>query len=282
MKERKIPDWLKRPLRGSRRGAEVRRLLSDLKLNTVCQGAACPNQGECWNRGTATFMIMGDVCTRNCRFCGIKSGRVESLQADEPGRVAEAAARLALKYVVVTSVTRDDLADGGASHFAATIEAIKHRLPEAGVEVLTPDYQGECLKVVLDACPTVFNHNLETCRRLSPMVRPRADYDRSLATLRSAAAAGRAPVKSGFMLGLGESAADVREMLADLKNAGVALLTIGQYLRPHEDCVSVERFVPPAEFEQWADVAREEYGFERVASAPLVRSSFLAEQMVGE
>lgn len=269
-------------MRGSATAGELRRLLKGLRLHTVCEGAACPNQGRCWSRGTATFMILGDVCTRNCRFCGVASGRPGALEADEPERVAEAAVRMNLRYVVVTSVTRDDLADGGAGHFARTVECIRERLPEVGVEVLTPDHEGAALRTVLDSCPTVFNHNVETCRRLSSSVRPAADYARSLRVLASASADGRARVKSGFMLGLGENEHDVREVLEDLSSAGVAILTIGQYMRPRRTCLPVSRYATPAEFDEWARIAREDFGFDWVSSAPLVRSSFLADEVVTE
>ncbi len=277
--KRKIPDWLKQPLRGSRTAGEVRGLLNGLRLHTVCESAACPNQGRCWMSGTATFMILGDVCTRNCRFCGVRSGVPDGVEPDEPERVAEAASRLGLRYVVITSVTRDDLPDGGAGHFARTVECVRERVPGAGVEVLTPDYEGESLQTVLDACPTVFNHNVETCRRLSLVVRPAASYDRSLRVLNAAARDGRAPVKSGFMLGLGETDDEVRELLRDLRGAGVEILTVGQYMRPRQECVPVERYVPPCEFDEWGRIARDDFGFAHVSSGPLVRSSFLAEEV---
>ncbi|OGV64460.1 MAG: hypothetical protein A3K19_21260 [Lentisphaerae bacterium RIFOXYB12_FULL_65_16] len=357
----RLPPWLRVPFRGGRPRAEVRGLLKSLDLHTVCQSADCPNLCECWARRTATFMILGDVCTRNCRFCAVAHGKPAPPDPEEPAHVAEAAARLDLRFVVVTSVTRDDLPDGGAAHFAATVRAVRARLPDAGIEVLTPDFGAReaDIRTVIDTHPTVFNHNIETCARLSLLVRPQADYARSLRTLATAArlaaeaegkghgvmgveqelrgtgaeaverpgavqsggtgsvplaperdapttlregqsntpvGAPHAPggrgachgvasarsqvtqIKSGLMLGMGETPAEVRAVFADLRAAGVQSLTVGQYLPPSRQHWPVERYVTPAEFADWGEIARREFGFEHVVSAPLVRSSYMADQ----
>ncbi len=264
----------------------MRGLLAELGLNTVCGGAHCPNQGECYAAGTATFMILGDVCTRHCRFCAVPgTDRPEPPDADEPDKVAQAARRMGLRYVVVTSVTRDDLPDGGADHFARTIRAIRRELPDARVEVLTPDFQGDeaSLRTVLDARPDVFNHNVETVPRLYDTVRPQADYRQSLAVLRRAgqlAESGPARVftKSGLMVGLGETDEEVRAVLADLRQAGCDIVTIGQYLAPSRDHLPVARFVEPAQFDAYRRQAME-MGFRAVAAGPFVRSSYHAEDV---
>ncbi len=264
--------------------AGVHELVGGLELHTVCKSAKCPNIHECWNRGTATLMLMGETCTRACRFCAIPAGRPRALDLDEPRRAADAAARMNLSHVVLTSVARDDLDDGGAGVFAATILAIKKRLPAATVEVLVPDFQGDAgsLQKVLDARPEVFNHNLETVQRLQPVIRPQASYGRSLRILQMAAASADAPaVKSGLMLGLGETDDEVHEALRDLHAAGVRLLTLGQYLMPSRNHRPVDRYVPPEAFEQWAQVARQ-LGFLGVASGPTVRSSYKAELLLRE
>jgi lipoyl synthase len=266
--------------------AEVRRLLADLGLATVCSGAHCPNLPECYARGTATFLILGRRCTRSCRFCAIEKGPPEPLREDEPQAVAEAAARLGLRHVVITSVTRDDLPDGGAGHFARTIRAVRARLPQAVIEVLTPDFQGreESIAAVLDARPDIFNHNIETVPRLYPTVRPEADYRRSLAVLACATAglSGRAPTriytKSGLMVGLGETDEEVRSAMRDLREVGCDILTIGQYLAPSPQHAPVVRFVEPAEFAAWESEARA-IGFAAVAAGPFVRSSYQAEDV---
>lgn len=259
---------------------EVERLLERFELHTVCESARCPNRMECFSRGTATFMIMGARCTRNCAFCGVDKGEPELLDAEEPVRLAEAARRLGLEHVVVTSVTRDDLPDGGAGHFAATIGAVRETLPEASVEVLVPDFQGreEGLYMVADARPSVFNHNIETVRRLYRKVRPEADYQRSLRMLRMAKE--RQPdlvTKTGIMLGLGETREELEEAFLDVSQAGCDILTIGQYLRPRRDCLEVERFAEPEEFAELEHIARS-CGLREVVSSPLVRSSFRARE----
>lgn len=256
-------------------------MLGELGLNTVCQSAKCPNRGECFSEGTATFLIMGGVCTRNCRFCAVESRPPAPLDPDEPRRVGEAAARLGLSHVVITTVTRDDVADGGAAHFVATIEAVRAAVPEASVEVLTSDFAGraESVDTVAAARPDVFNHNVETVPRLYAEVRPEADYERSLRVLeRVHETQPDLPTKSGLMLGLGETHDEVLEVLGDLRAHGVTLLTLGQYLRPSPAHLPVAEFVEPAEF---ARLAKEAYalGFAAVASAPFVRSSYHAAEL---
>ncbi|MDD3276531.1 MAG: lipoyl synthase, partial [Kiritimatiellales bacterium] len=233
---------------------------------------------ECWNRGTATVMILGNTCTRNCRFCNVNTGKPEPVDFDEPARVAEAAKRLSLRHVVITSVTRDDLPDGGAQAFANTIRAVKDAMPEASVEVLTPDFV-EHLDIVLDAKPNVFNHNLETVKRMQATVRPQASYEKSLATLRHAAQRGGVMVKSGLMLGLGETDEEIFQCLEDLYAAGVRLLTLGQYLAPTREHHPVDRYISPEHFDTLAANARE-MGFDGVAAGPLVRSSYRADELV--
>jgi lipoic acid synthetase len=278
------PPWLKRRLPTGDTYAHVRELIESGRLHTVCQEAKCPNIWECFSHRTATFLIMGERCTRNCRFCSVQSGVPEPLDPGEPARVAEAAARMELKYVVVTSVTRDDVPDGGAAHFAATIREIRSRTPGAEIEVLIPDLQGDrtALAVVLGARPNVLNHNIETVPRLYPQVRPQADYRRSLELLRAAAdMAPSIPTKSGLMLGLGETSDEVRQTLQDLRAHGCRLLTLGQYLQPSQQHLPVEAYVAPEEFERWRTVALD-LGFTHVASAPFVRSSYHAGESFAE
>ncbi len=257
----------------------VEDLVGGLHLHTVCQEAACPNIGDCWARGTATFLLLGNVCTRGCRFCNVVTGRPGPPDPLEPHRVAEAAARLGLRHVVVTSVARDDLADGGAAHFAATIRELRHRLPGAVVEVLVPDFGGSlsALETVAAARPDLFNHNIETVERLTGQVRGRADYRRSLGVLAWAKKRGLT-TKSGLMVGLGESCGEVIEAMRDLRRAGCDLITIGQYLQPTPRQLDVAEYVHPTVFGWYRDVART-LGFREVASAPLVRSSYRAEEM---
>lgn len=274
----RLPKWLRRPISTDQSYPDVSRLLESLHLNTVCASAKCPNRHECWNRGTATVMILGNTCTRNCRFCNVNTGKPDAVDSDEPARVAEAAMRLNLRHIVITSVTRDDLPDGGAQAFANTIRAVKAAMPKASVEVLTPDFVDH-LDVVLDAGPKVFNHNLETVKRMQQTVRPQASYEQSLATLRKAAARGDVLVKSGLMLGLGETDDEVLEALEDLYAAGVRLLTLGQYMAPTRAHHPVERYVSPAQFDAFAERARA-IGFDGVASGPLVRSSYRADELI--
>ena len=278
-----FPPWIRvRVPADGGAGRSVGDVLSSLRLHTVCQGAHCPNQAECYGAGTATFLILGDTCTRRCAFCAVANGVPSPPDLDEPRRVAEAAACLALRHVVVTSVTRDDLPDGGAAVFAATIRALRSALPAASIEVLVPDFEGREADVaaVLDAAPGVLNHNVETVRRLQPVIRPAADYDRSLRVLRIAAHRRGGPrVKSGMMVGLGERPEEVAATMRDLREAGCEMLTIGQYLAPSPRHAPVARFVPPEEFDAFARDARA-LGFAAVASAPLVRSSYHAGEML--
>jgi lipoic acid synthetase len=274
------PDWLKRRLPSGEAFNQVRELIVAGRLHTVCQEAKCPNIWECYSHGTATFLIMGERCTRDCRFCSVETGRPEPLDPDEPLRVAEAVERMGLNYAVVTSVTRDDLSDGGAAHFAATIGAIRRRVPGAQIEVLVPDFQGDtaALATVLAARPNVFNHNIETVPRLYPLVRPQADYRRSLELLRrSGVLVPSIPTKSGLMLGLGEKPEELRQTLLDLREAGCRILTLGQYLQPSPTHLPVEAYVAPDDFTSWREAALE-MGFSEVASAPFVRSSYHARE----
>ena len=275
------PAWLRRKLPTGADYEQIRSMIDHGQLHTVCQEANCPNQFECFSAHTATFLIMGATCTRNCRFCNIDGGRPGPLDADEPRRVAEAAARMKLRYVVVTSVTRDDLPDGGAGHFAATISALKETIAEVQIEVLIPDFQGyrEALQTVLEANPDVLNHNMETVRRLYASVRPQADYDRSLELLtRVKRLAPSIPAKSGIMLGLGETEQEVRQVIGDVHRTGCRMLTIGQYLQPTAQHLPVVDYIPPEEFGRWRQFALET-GFEKVASGPFVRSSYHAGAM---
>ncbi|WP_428561239.1 MAG: lipoyl synthase [Solidesulfovibrio sp. DCME] len=274
------PGWLRVPAPDPAPAGRMEALLADLRLGTVCQEANCPNLGECFNRGTATFLILGTVCTRGCRYCAVEKGLPRPCDPGEPERVARAVAALGLRHAVVTSVTRDDLPDGGAGHFARTIAAIRARCPDTSVEVLVPDFAGspQALDTVRQARPDVFNHNIETVRRLFPTVRPKADYALSLAILGRAVAAGLA-VKSGLMLGLGETDAEIAATLGDLRAAGCRQLTLGQYLAPTPAHAPVDRYVTPAAFAAWADAARA-MGFDNVAAGPLVRSSYRAEAML--
>lgn len=271
------PAWLKVRVPTSGRIVELDQLVRDEKLHTVCESAACPNRGECWTRGTATFMILGNVCTRSCGFCNVKTGRPTELDLDEPRRVAESVRKMKLKFAVVTSVDRDELPDGGASVWVATIRAIRDGAPNCGLEVLIPDFQGNhaAQDAVFAAHPDVLNHNMETVRRLYVPVRPQARYDQSLELLRRAKAAGLT-TKSGLMVGLGEAPAEVLELLRDLREASVDIITIGQYLQPTPKLLQVQRYVHPDEFAMYkAEGLR--MGFKQVDSGPLVRSSYHAE-----
>jgi lipoic acid synthetase len=277
------PAWLRVRVRMTPEFEAVQRAVREHRLHTVCHSAACPNLGECWARGTATFMIGGNLCTRRCGFCDVPTGRPAPLDEGEPERVARAVEELHLGFAVITCVARDDLADGGAGQMAATVRAIRRRCPGTGIEVLIADYKGSesALRSVLEAGPDVLNHNLETVERLTRKVRIAARYDRSLALLRRAGELHpEIPTKSGLMLGLGETEAELARALADLRAAGVSLLTLGQYLQPSPGHLPVERWVTPAEFEAWAARARE-LGFREVAAGPLVRSSYHAEQLAG-
>ncbi len=277
----RIPEWLRLKLPASSTFEETRALLSELRLHTVCESAKCPNHWECWSKKTATFMIGGDHCTRACSFCSISTAKPLALDADEPMRVAEATKRLKLRHVVVTAVARDDLADGGAEHFRQTIESIRALNPGIVIEILTPDFQDSdaSIEMVLAARPNIFNHNLETVRRLTPSVRHRATYDRSLSVLRKvkAKAGTSLHTKSGMMLGLGETEAEVIEAMRDLRAVGCDMLTMGQYLQPTLHQRAVVEFIPPAQFDALGAVARS-MGFVHVASGPMVRSSYHADE----
>jgi lipoyl synthase len=275
------PEWLKRRLHSGETYERVFGLLRDSRLHTVCEEAHCPNLGECFSRGTSTFLILGDRCTRNCRFCAVAHALPAPPDEEEPERVARAIGELGLRYAVITSVTRDDLPDGGAAHFARTIREIRASSPGARVEVLIPDFHGsdDALMRVIEAGPEVINHNMETVPRLYPVVRPQADYGRSLGVLaRVREMSAGIATKSGLMLGLGEDRKEVLGVLKDLLHAGCDLLTMGQYLSPSKDHLPVERFITPQEF---ADLEKEAYrlGFKGVASGPFVRSSFHAEDL---
>ena len=275
------PDWFKRKFSATVDLGNVRKILDELKLHTVCTEAKCPNRNRCFSSGQATFLIMGDVCTRNCRFCAIAHGKCKPLDSDEPRRVAEAVEKLNLKYAVITSVTRDDLPDGGAKHFARTILEIRRIMPNTGIEVLTPDFLGDkkSLDIVMEARPNVFNHNVETIPRLYPLARPQANFRRSLDVLRYVSQNSDAIVKSGFMVGLGESKQEIFHLLEILRENNVDVVTIGQYLQPTPSHLPIDRFVHPDEFEEYSDYGENKLGFKKVFSAPLVRSSFIAQEI---
>jgi len=295
-KRPRLPDWLRLPLPTAGTFGRTRALLDELKLHTVCESAKCPNHWECWSKGTATFMIAGDRCTRACGFCAVSTARPLALEADEPQRVAEAARRMQLKHVVITAVARDDLPDGGAEHFRQTIDAVRELNPGIVIEVLVPDFNANNAAIanVLSARPHIFNHNLETVRRLTPEVRHRATYDRSLAVLSavkqrpssgdrvqnetgSGASGHSIFTKSGLMLGLGETEAELLQAMRDLRAAQCDILTLGQYLQPTLKHLPVREFVPPEKFAEYRAHA-EALGFVHVASGPLVRSSYHADE----
>jgi lipoic acid synthetase len=279
----RLPAWLRRELPRGNGNFFTQTLLEDLRLETVCENARCPNRPECWSRRTATFMILGNVCTRPCSFCSVPKGEPLYVEDDEPERLAEAAARLGLKHVVITSVTRDDLSDGGAAHFAACVQAVRARAPAAAVEVLTPDFLGSApaIDAVIAANPEVFNHNIETVPRLYRIARGRAEYRRSLDLLDRVKKTNAAIVtKAGLMLGIGETIDELFEVLADLRSIRCDVLTLGQYLAPTlKQSIPVARYVPPEEFDDLADKARL-MGFRQVAAGPFVRSSYHADEMV--
>ena len=279
--KRRLPPWLKAKAPGHPNYIALKNLLADLQLNTVCESAHCPNIGECWSQRTATFMILGDVCTRSCGFCAIKTGRPQWLDEGEPERVAAAIARLGLEHAVITSVNRDELPDGGARIFARTIAAVHRLCPETSVEVLIPDFKGDwqALATVLEASPDILNHNIETPPRLYPTMRPQARYGRSLELLDRARKMSPAPTKSGMMLGAGETKREIAQSIQDLADVGCAILTLGQYLSPSAHHVPVERFVHPDEFAEWRCFALG-LGFRHVESGPLVRSSYHAASQV--
>lgn len=280
---RRLPPWLKRPMPTSEM-LQTRKLLDGLKLNTVCVDARCPNLTECWSRGTATFMILGDRCTRRCHFCAIDTRKPLPVEDDEPQRVAEAAAHLGLRHVVITSVARDDLDDEGATHFARCIAATREKLPHATIEVLVPDFHGkeQLIRIVTDALPEVYNHNIETVARLQKAARPAARYERSLEVLQTVKRIEpRIKTKSGIMVGLGESKDELVQTMRDLRAHDCEMITIGQYLKPGENYLDIDRFYTPAEFDELGAIAKE-LGFEAVASGPFVRSSYFAETLFAD
>jgi lipoic acid synthetase len=276
----RLPNWLKVRMPGSPGYIQLKSLMSDQQLHTVCEEARCPNTGECWARGTATFMILGDICTRRCHYCAITTGRPGGPDLQEPGRLAETAGKMGLRYCVITSVNRDDLYDGGAFIFAACIKKIREEVPGCRVEVLIPDFAGSwpALRRVIDARPDVLNHNIESTRRVFPRVRPKGDYQLSLELLSRAKQMEPCMVtKSGIIVGMGETRGEVVETMEDLRRVDCDLLTIGQYLRPSEKHLPIHRFYKPAEFEELRETG-ERMGFKHVASGPLVRSSYHADQ----
>ncbi len=280
----RLPEWVKRSVLNTTENRETRLILKEQKLNTICESGRCPNKGECWAKGTATFMLMGSLCTRTCRFCAVNKGKPAPLEEDEPSRIATAAAKMGLKHVVLTSVNRDDLPDQGANHFARTITALKDAIPGVAVEVLTPDFQGrrDALEIVLAAYPVVYNHNIETVPRLYKRVRPGSKYDRSLRVLEMAKEITKdVPTKSGLMLGVGESIEEVKEVMRDLRAINCDFLTLGQYLRPTRDQLPVKRYVEPQEFDDLAAYGWE-IGFKMVHAGPLVRSSYHAEELANQ
>jgi len=277
----KKPPWLKKRLPPFEDLAKVKSILDSAELHTVCEEARCPNLGDCFSKGTATILILGRICSRNCGFCAVEHGVSALPDEEEPEKVARAVRKMGLHYVVITSVTRDDLPDGGASHFAKTIQAVRALGEEIKIEVLIPDFKGDfsSLLTVVKACPDVLNHNIETISRLYPEVRPQADYKRSLHLLKRVKERdAQTFTKSGFMLGLGETEGEILSLLQDLREVGCDFLTIGQYLQPRADRLPVVRYTPPEEFEKYKR-AGEEMGFKSVASGPFVRSSFHAAQM---
>ncbi len=280
---KRLPRWMRKPIPTGSNTAQVQGLIDNLKLNTVCQSAHCPNRAECFDSRTATFMILGDHCTRSCNFCAVEGGEPLPVDPDEPETVAEACEHLGLRHVVITSVTRDDLADGGSEHFDRVVQAVRKRLPKSAIEILTPDFQGDIVAIdraVQSGCD-VFNHNIETVERLHKEVRPQGDYRRSLSVLeRAAQNASNVRIKSGLMVGLGETRSEIRQVMRDLRDAGCEILTIGQYLAPSQNHHPIDRFVEPAEFAEMEAEAKA-MGFSAVASAPLVRSSYRAGEMIG-
>ena len=276
------PEWLKVRFQVNETFAELKQLVTETRLHTVCEEARCPNQSECWGRGTATIMILGDVCTRSCGFCAVKTGRPPVLDEDEPERVARAVAKMGLNHVVITSVDRDELPDGGTTIWARTIEAIRKAAPGTSIEVLTPDFKGKRQDIarVINAGPDIFSHNMETVKRLHRRVRPQAKYERSLYVLEVGKEMG-AVTKTGIMVGLGETNDEVVELMKDVRAVGVDIFNVGQYLQPTKRHLPVERFVTPAEFNEFKRIGLE-LGFRHVESGPLVRSSYHAEEQVAQ
>jgi len=281
-KHLKKPEWLKIRLPGGKNFAKVKEIVEGNQLHTICSSGNCPNMGECWNAGTATFMILGDICTRSCRFCATKTGKPLPVDSGEPKRVAESIKMMKLRHCVITSVDRDDMEDGGAAHWAQTIREVKAVNPGVTIEVLIPDFSGNTayLDIVIAEKPDIISHNLETVRRLTPAIRSAAKYNRSLEVLRHIAASG-VNAKSGIMVGIGETEAEVLETMDDLLAAGVQIMTIGQYLRPTLNHLPVEEYITPEVFEKYR-IAGIEKGFRHIESRPLVRSSYHAEKHVDQ
>ncbi|HEY9793886.1 MAG TPA: lipoyl synthase [Candidatus Obscuribacterales bacterium] len=277
----RLPPWVRRTVLNTEENRQTRKILKSQGLNTICESGRCPNKGECWAKGTATFMLMGSVCTRTCRFCAVNKGKPEALDPTEPTRIVEAAKQMGLRHVVLTSVNRDELPDQGANHFATTITLLYQSVPAIAVEVLTPDFQGrrDCIEIVLSAKPTVYNHNVETVPRLYKRVRPGSKYRRSLDVLQmSKQVDAGIHTKSGLMLGLGETKEEVLEVMRDLRSVNCDFLTLGQYLRPTRDNLPVHRYVTPEEFDEFGKLGWE-MGFKMVHSGPLVRSSYHAGEL---
>ena len=274
----RLPDYLKRPIIDTEKTRTVRKILKNKCLNTVCDGARCPNKGECYAKNTATFLIMGNVCTRNCRYCNISTAKPEPLDINEPKHVAEAVKELGLEFAVITSVTRDDLADGGAEHFKNCIDKIR-KVSNAKIEILTPDFKGkkEALDIIIQANPNVFNHNIETVKSIFRTARPQGNYSRSIEVLKYIKENSSIITKSGMMVGLGETFDEIEETLLDLKNVGVDIVTIGQYIQPSKEHLKVEKYYTLEEFEDLKNLAKK-IGFKNYQIAPLVRSSYQAKQ----
>ena len=279
--QKRLPDYLKRPIIDTDKTRTVRRILKTKCLNTVCENARCPNKNECYTKNTATFLIMGNNCTRNCRYCNISCARPEPLDLNEPFHVAEAVKDLGLKYAVITSVTRDDLSDGGAEHFANCIYEIRKISPDVKIEILTPDFKGnkDSLNTIIKARPNVFNHNIETVRNVFKTARPQGDYDCSLEVLRYIKDNSDIITKSGLMIGLGETFEDIEQTLVDLKNVGCDILTIGQYIQPSKAHLEVSKYYTPEEYENLKQLAKK-VGIKHYQIGPLVRSSYRASELI--
>ena len=278
---KRLPDYLKRPIINTETTKTVRNILKNHCLNTVCENARCPNKNECYTKQTATFLIMGNICTRNCRYCNISGGVPEPLNENEPKEVANAIKELGLKYAVITSVTRDDIKDGGAEHFARTIEEIRKISPETKIEILTPDFNGDenSLDIIIKAMPEVFNHNIETTKQIFKKARPKGNYQTSLEVLKYVKDNSNIKTKSGLMVGLGETFDEIEETFKDLKNVGCDILTVGQYIQPSKKHLEVDKYYTLEEFEQIKNLAKK-VGFKHFQIGPLVRSSYMAKDLV--
>ncbi len=278
---KRLPDYLKRPIINTETTKTVRNILKNHCLNTVCENARCPNKNECYTKHTATFLIMGNVCTRNCRYCNISGGIPEELNENEPKEVANAIKELGLKYAVITSVTRDDIPDGGADHFAKTIEEIRKISPNTKIEILTPDFNGDknSLDIIIKAMPEVFNHNIETTKQVFKKARPKGNYQTSLEVLKYVKDNSNIKTKSGLMVGLGETLEEIEETFEDLKNVGCDILTVGQYIQPSKKHLEVDKYYTLEEFEKIKDLAKK-VGFKNFQIGPLVRSSYMAKDLI--